>query len=157
MRKRRFGRLAALVMALACPRWDIRAITTVGGNNTIENVTSNALRVLEVTGRTEIPVASGQAAPFLRELVQTGKFHGRTGMDGHHLPPPATKPVSSDAVGLMAKILEESETPVTLLVTGVFTNIATLLFRDGRRETPPMMSKEDLADVILDRLLAMNN
>lgn len=117
----------ALVMALACPRWDIRAITTVGGNNTIENVTSNALRVLEVTGRTEIPVASGQAAPFLRELVQTGKFHGRTGMDGHHLPPPATKPASSDAVGLMAKILEESETPVTLLVTGVFTNIATLL------------------------------
>ena len=37
------------------------------------------------------------------------------------------------------------------------TNVATLLFKDGHRETPPMMSKEDLADVILDRLLAMNN
>ena len=45
----------ALVMALACPDWDIRAITTVGGNNTIQNVTNNALRILEVTGRTEIP------------------------------------------------------------------------------------------------------
>ena len=42
----------ALVMALACPDWDIRAITTVGGNNTIQNVTNNALRILEVTGRT---------------------------------------------------------------------------------------------------------
>ena len=117
----------ALVMALACPDWDIRAITTVGGNNTIQNVTNNALRILEVTGRTEIPVASGQAAPFLRELVQTGKFHGRTGMDGHSLPAPTITPVSEDAVGLMADILEKSETPVTLLVTGVFTNIATLL------------------------------
>ena len=117
----------ALVMALACPDWDIRAITTVGGNNTIQNVTNNALRILEVTGRTEIPVASGQAAPFLRELVQTGKVHGRTGMDGHSLPAPTITPVSEDAVGLMADILEKSETPVTLLVTGVFTNIATLL------------------------------
>ena len=38
---------------------------------------------------------------------------------------------------------------------GTDTNVATLLFADGRRETPPMMSKEDLADIILDRLLAM--
>ena len=72
-------------------------------------------------------MASGQAAPFLRELVQTGKFHGRTGMDGHSLPAPTITPVSEDAVGLMADILEKSETPVTLLVTGVFANIATLL------------------------------
>ena len=38
---------------------------------------------------------------------------------------------------------------------GTDTNVATLLFADGRRETPPLMSKEDLADLILDRLLAM--
>lgn len=38
---------------------------------------------------------------------------------------------------------------------GTDTNVATLLFADGRRETPPLMSKEDLADVILNRLLAM--
>lgn len=38
---------------------------------------------------------------------------------------------------------------------GTDTNVATLLFADGRRETPPLMSKEDLADIILDRLLAM--
>ena len=38
---------------------------------------------------------------------------------------------------------------------GTDTNVATLLFADGRRETPPLMSKEALADVILDRLLAM--
>ena len=40
---------------------------------------------------------------------------------------------------------------------GTDTNVATLLFRDGHRETPPMMSKEALADLILDRLLAMSN
>ena len=40
---------------------------------------------------------------------------------------------------------------------GTDTNVATLLFKDGHRETPPMMSKEALADLILDRLLAMSN
>ena len=38
---------------------------------------------------------------------------------------------------------------------GTDTNVATLLFADGRRETPPLMPKEELADIILDRLLAM--
>ena len=38
---------------------------------------------------------------------------------------------------------------------GTDTNVAPLLLADGRRETPPLMSKEALADVILDRLLAM--
>ena len=38
---------------------------------------------------------------------------------------------------------------------GTDTNIATLLFADGRRETEPIMSKEALADVILDRLIAL--
>ena len=38
---------------------------------------------------------------------------------------------------------------------GTDTNVATLLFKDGHRETPPMMSKEALADLILDRLLSM--
>ncbi len=117
----------ALVMALAREDWDIKAITTVGGNNTIKNVTENALRILEVTGRTDIPVASGMEGPFLKELVQTGKFHGKSGMDGHHLPDPVTKAASDDAVGLMAKILEESDEPVTLIITGVFTNVAVLL------------------------------
>ena len=40
---------------------------------------------------------------------------------------------------------------------GTDTNVATLLFKDGHRETPPMMSKEALADLILDRLLSMSN
>ncbi|MDO4269617.1 MAG: bifunctional phosphopantothenoylcysteine decarboxylase/phosphopantothenate--cysteine ligase CoaBC [Eubacteriales bacterium] len=36
------------------------------------------------------------------------------------------------------------------------TNLATLLFADGRRETPPLMPKEELADIILDRLLMLS-
>ena len=38
---------------------------------------------------------------------------------------------------------------------GTDTNAVTLLFADGTRETPPLMPKEDVADVIFDRLLAM--
>ena len=39
---------------------------------------------------------------------------------------------------------------------GTDTNIATLLFADGHREQPSIMSKTALADVILDRLLGMS-
>ena len=39
---------------------------------------------------------------------------------------------------------------------GTDTNIATLLFADGHREQPSIMSKADLADLILDRLLGMS-
>ncbi len=39
---------------------------------------------------------------------------------------------------------------------GTDTNIATLLFADGRQETAPLMQKEALADVILDRLLGLS-
>lgn len=117
----------ALVMALACKSLDIRAITIVGGNHSLDKVGRNALQILEVCGRTDIPVALGRSQPFLQKLILAEKFHGKSGMDGHNLPQPLSKPVKEHAVELMAQTLEQSEDPVTLIVTGPFTNIATLL------------------------------
>lgn len=39
---------------------------------------------------------------------------------------------------------------------GTDTNVATLLYADGRQETAPLMQKEALADIILDRLLGLS-
>lgn len=53
----------AFAMMLAIQHLDVLGITTIGGNCTLENVTKNALKVLEVLGRTDIPVLRGTPAP----------------------------------------------------------------------------------------------
>ena len=58
--------MMALVLAYGSGRLDIRAVTTVAGNNTIENTTNNALNVLHYIGADEIPVAMGYQDPIVR-------------------------------------------------------------------------------------------
>ncbi len=59
---------AAILFTLACPeRVTVELITTVFGNTSIEDVTRNALAILDVAGRTDIPVYQGAARPLLRE------------------------------------------------------------------------------------------
>lgn len=53
----------AFAMMLAVQNLDVLGITTIGGNCTLENVTKNALKVLEVLGRTDIPVFAGHSCP----------------------------------------------------------------------------------------------
>ena len=53
----------ALLLALASPELDVLGVTAVAGNQTLEKTTANALRVLELAGRTDIPVAAGADGP----------------------------------------------------------------------------------------------
>ena len=117
----------AMILALASDQLDVMAVTTVGGNNTLENTTTNALKILELCDRADIPVASGRDKPLYNELVISIGVHGKTGMDGPQLPLPSIKPLPISAVALMAKLVEESEDKVTMVATGPFTNIALFL------------------------------
>ncbi|MCQ4965936.1 nucleoside hydrolase, partial [Bifidobacterium pseudocatenulatum] len=56
-----------------------------------------------------------------------GEVHGESGLDGYPLPEPIFQPVELTAIELIAKTLKESETPVTLVVTGPMTNAALFL------------------------------
>ena len=51
----------AMLLALGSDELDVRGITTVAGNQTLEKTTANAIRVLELAGRAEIPVAAGDS------------------------------------------------------------------------------------------------
>ena len=62
----------ALLLALASPELELLAVTTTYGNQTLEKTTANALRVLELTGRTDVPVAAGADRPLERELGGRG-------------------------------------------------------------------------------------
>ncbi|MFQ5426580.1 MAG: nucleoside hydrolase, partial [Gaiellales bacterium] len=119
----------ALLLALASDEVDVLAVTTVAGNQTLDKTTANALRVLELTGRSDIPVAAGLDRPLVRELVVSEWIHGDSGLDGPELVEPTTSPVSEHAVDLLARVAAESERPVTLIPVGPLTNIAVLLAR----------------------------
>jgi purine nucleosidase len=72
----------ALIMALRSPSVEVKAITTVAGNVTVEQATRNALFTVELCGA-EVPVFSGAAKPLERELQTAVWFHGQDGLGDH--------------------------------------------------------------------------
>ncbi len=121
----------ALLLALASPELDVLGVTTVHGNQTLEKTTANALRVLDLVGRDDIPVAAGAESPLERELTVASHVHGDSGLDGPSLPPAARGPLGEHAVAFMTRTIAASAAPVTLVPTGPLTNIAMLLDHTG--------------------------
>lgn len=117
----------ALLLALASPELDVLGVTTVAGNQTLEKVTANALRVLELAGRGDVPVAAGADGPLAGELVVAADAHGETGLDGPDLPPPRGLPQEQHAVDFLAERVLASDRPVTLVPLGPLTNVALFL------------------------------
>jgi inosine-uridine nucleoside N-ribohydrolase len=116
----------AILLALASPEVELRAVTTVAGNQTLDKTTRNALAVLEIAGRTDIPVAAGADAPLRRPLRTAPGVHGESGLDGPLLPALTASPVAARAADFLAEVLEPD---VVLVATAPLTNVALLLER----------------------------
>lgn len=116
----------AWTLARASGRFDILAVTTAAGNQTIDKTTYNALRVCTLTG-IQAPVARGCSRPLMTEPMNAPSVHGESGLDGPALPEPAFSPVDMPAAELMAEVIRRSEKPVTIVSTGPLTNTAALL------------------------------
>jgi pyrimidine-specific ribonucleoside hydrolase len=104
----------------------LRAVTTVAGNQTVDKTTRNALVVLEMAGRADVPVAAGAAAPLRRVLRTAPHIHGETGLDGPVLTEPSVHPVAAEGADFLAELLEPG---VVLVATGPLTNVALMLAR----------------------------
>src|SRR3954454_19667820 len=115
----------ALLLALASPELEVAAGTTVAGNQTLEKVTANAIRVLDVAGADHVPVAAGAERPLVHPARVAAEVHGETGLDGPDLPPPSRAPEPGHAVELMARLLRER--PHVLVPIGPLSNVALLL------------------------------
>ncbi len=116
----------ALLMAFASEELDVKLVTTVAGNQTVDKTANNALRVLSFAG-IEVEVAAGAVKPLSRDLIVAPEVHGDSGLDGPILPPPSLKKSERNAIDAMVDVIEKSDGPVTLIPTGPLTNIATLL------------------------------
>jgi inosine-uridine nucleoside N-ribohydrolase len=119
----------ALLLALASPEVELIGVTTVSGNQTLEKTTTNALRVLELVGRDDVPVSAGADRPLKRDLFVAAYVHGESGLEGPELPPARGQPISDDAPDFIAERVSVSSEPVTLVPTGPLTNVATFLER----------------------------
>src|SRR3974390_2235127 len=79
----------AILLAARHPEIDLLAITTVAGNQSIEKVTRNALKVCSLAGIRDVPIAMGSDRPLVRLAKPAADIHGESGLDGPHIPEPA--------------------------------------------------------------------
>jgi len=120
----------AIAIAALSPGSDLLGVTTVFGNVGLAKTTRNALRLLELCGRADVPVAAGADRPLVHPHARRdSSAHGDDGLSGHAevLPEPARDVVAGGAVALLASLLERADQPVTIAPIGPLTNIALLL------------------------------
>lgn len=117
----------ALIMALRSSAVEVKAICTVAGNVRVEQATQNALFTTELCGE-DVPVYSGAAKPFCRELETATWFHGEDGLGDHGYAPSWHSAASGDAVDALLSIV--ASTPgIEIITLGPLTNIALALKR----------------------------
>lgn len=119
----------AIMLALASPEVELKAVTTVFGNVALDLTTANAGRVLALCDRADVPLAVGAARPLVHpQALRAGEVHGWDGLGGRatELPEPVT-PQPQPALELLASVLRASDRPVTLVPIGPLTNVALLL------------------------------
>ena len=122
----------ALFLALASPEVQLEAVTTVSGNVGVDFTTLNALALLELAQRADIPVARGSARPLLRPPVYADYVHGPRGLGYLELPAPERSPVTSHAVAVIIETIMNAPSEITLVPIGPLTNIALAVRREPR-------------------------
>jgi len=133
----------AILTALASPdELDVLGITTVGGNVPLELTTKNALMMVELANRAEVPVVAGHLGPKGRPLVTAEYVHGATGLDGAGRPDPTIAVTPGFGPEFIIEQLELHDA-ITLCPLGPLTNLADVLDQ-----------RPDLADKI-DQIVLM--
>ncbi|MGE5204935.1 MAG: nucleoside hydrolase [Chlamydiota bacterium] len=120
----------ALLLAMRSPELKIEGITPVAGNVPLELTLPNALRMLEIAGRMDIPVAAGAKEPLVRRLVTATYAHGENGLGGAVFPAPKTKPIAETAADFIRRIVRRYPGEVTLITIGPLTNVGLALRSD---------------------------
>ncbi len=119
----------ALMLAARSPQLDLRAVTCVNGNTSLDNVVRNTAHVLDVAGASEVPVARGANRPLLAPPHHASEIHGPDGLGGFGRPSDRRVETLHAVEVLRRELMSaigEGET-ITLVPLGPQTNIALLL------------------------------
>ena len=120
----------AILLARGCPDIDLRAITTVASNQTLEKTTLNARRVCSVARIADVPIYAGCDRPLVRPQIIAADVHGESGLDGPVFGEPTVPVQDEHAVDFLVRTLMASDGDITLVPVGPLTNIAMALRRE---------------------------
>lgn len=120
----------AFILLKAMPEIKLQAITVTHGNTSVEKCTTNALKLVELLGMQEIPVAMGADQPLVKALSVAEETHGDTGLGHAVLPSPTTTVVANNAANLIIEIVNANPGEITILCIGPVTNLALALLKE---------------------------
>lgn len=116
---------AALTMALNDPEIDLKLVTAVAGNVTVDKTTANALKIVHFFDK-DVPVAAGAKQPLIKPFEDAARIHGESGMPGYDFGDDYGQPIEKSAVEALRDEILAADEPITLIPTGSYTNIALL-------------------------------
>lgn len=130
-----------ILLALKSPELKLEGITTVVGNVSVTKTTKNTLKILELAGARDVPVAKGSKKPLSKRIPEpiliNGKilsgysyWHGKDGLANTKLSPPTIKPYPKPAEDFLIEKIKSCKEKITLITTGPLTNIAKAILKD---------------------------
>lgn len=121
----------AILLALAAKdEVEVLALTTVNGNVGLHHTAPNACKILDIAGRTDIPVYRGCAEPLSRDGYACEDVHGNDGLGGIGLPDVEKQPEEEHAVDYLIRKAKELKGELVLVPIGPLTNIAKAIQKD---------------------------
>lgn len=125
----------AIMLLKKSELFDIKAVTTVAGNSTIQNTTNNARYILDLLG-CGAPIYSGAKKPLQRKLIKA-VVHGGSGLEGATI---GKKEKLNDlAVDKIIEIVRKNPKQISILTIGPETNIAQAFLKDS--ELPKLIKQ----------------
>lgn len=114
---------ASMLLAFASPLVEVIAITTVHGNTSVKNSTSNCLKVLDLVGR-DVPVFQGCSTPLVAEPHYAEYVHGNDGLGDAGIPESKKQPQKKHASQALVDLANENPGQIDLVAIGPLTNLA---------------------------------
>ena len=120
----------AIMLALNSPELAVRALTVVAGNVPAAQGLDNALRLVSLARRCDLPVAIGAQRPLVGILTTAELYHGKNGLGDVQLPPATCAADKRWAPDLIVDLVHAAPHGITLITIGPLTNIALALSKD---------------------------
>jgi purine nucleosidase len=120
----------AILLALNSPELEVKALTVVAGNVVVSQGLENALKLVSLAGRCDVPVARGAQHPLVQKLITAEFFHGKNGLGNVEVPAPACRADPRFAPDLIIELVHQYPQQITLVPVGPLTNIALAVSKD---------------------------
>ena len=120
----------AILLALNSPELKVEALTVVSGNVESAQGLENALQILSLAGRCDVPITAGAQHPLNQKLITAQFWHGKNGLAGVELPASKCKADARFGPDLIIETIHKYPHEITLIPVGPLTNVALAVSKD---------------------------